>query len=144
MADFRTTLFIFFILVFPLQKNVTQNHPWQSVESKLNLGNGCFRRSRLEAPSFIQPISCCRTLRLSASRCALFVFHFFSLLLQIMPEKSSLHKCIPLSFSEISTSRRNQIAGSKDRCILNRDRRCLSVLSRDCFREASRSHSVRV
>lgn len=77
-------------------------------------------------------------------RCALFVFHFFSLLLQIMPEKSSLHKCIPLSFSEISTSRRNQIAGSKDRCILNRDRRCLSVLYTDYFREASHSHTVRV
>lgn len=135
MAGFYTTLFIFFILVFPIQKYVTENHPWQSVESKLNLGNGCFRCSRLEVPLFIQPISCCRTLRLSASRCA-FCFSFFSLL-QIMPEKSSLHKCIPLSFSEISTSRRNQIAGSKDRCILNCDRRCLSVLYRDYFKEAS-------
>lgn len=138
MADFHTVLFIFFILVFPIQKYATENHLWQSVESKLNLGNGCFRPSSLEAPLFIQPISCCRTLRLSASRCALFVFHFFPLL-QIMPEESSLHKCIPLSFSEISTSRRNQIAGSKDRCISNCDGRCLSVLYRDYFKAASRS-----
>lgn len=90
-------------------------------EQKLNLGNDCFGSSRLEAPLLIQPISSSRTFRLSASWCALFVFHFFPLL-QIVPEKSSLHKCIPLSFSEISTSRRNQIAGSKDRCVLNCDR----------------------
>lgn len=56
-----------------------------------------------------------------------------------MPEKSSLHKCIPLRFSEISTSRRNQIAGSKDRCVLNCDRRRLSVLYGDYFKETSRS-----
>lgn len=34
---FYTMLFIFFILVFLIQKYVTENHPWQSVESKLNL-----------------------------------------------------------------------------------------------------------
>lgn len=71
----RCSYFSFLFSLF--KKNVTENHPWQSVESKLNLGNGCFRRGRLEAPSFIQPISCCRTLRLSASRCALFAFRFF-------------------------------------------------------------------
>jgi hypothetical protein len=34
MVYFYTMLFIFFILVFLIQKYVTENHPWQSVESK--------------------------------------------------------------------------------------------------------------
>lgn len=73
----RCSYFSFLFSLF--KKNATENHPWQSVESKLNLGNGCFRRGRLEAPSFIQPISCCRTLRLSASlpMCS-FCFSLFS------------------------------------------------------------------
>lgn len=60
-----------------------------------------------------------------------FVLYF--LLIQILLQRVSLHKCISLSFSESSTSRRSRIAGSKDRCILNCDRCCSSVLYKDCF-----------